>query len=247
MKISIITVVFNNQNRISISIDSVINQSDADIEYIVVDGGSSDNTPVIVNSYGDKISKFICEPDKGIYDAINKGIRVATGDVIGILHSDDIFGNGQIISQIIEVFKQTGVDGVYGDLIYVNKENPDKVIRYWKSCPFKKDLLKKGWMPPHPTLFLRRKIFDNYGLYDTGFKISSDYDFILRIMSRPELKFEYFPQIITRMRVGGMSNRNLKNIFLKSKEDLRAMRKNKTGGWVALLMKNFSKVGQFFN
>jgi glycosyltransferase len=246
MKISIITVVFNNKNKISIAIDSVVKQTNADIEYIVVDGGSSDDTPAVVNSYGTKVSKFICEPDKGIYDAINKGILISTGEVVGLLHSDDIFGNEQIISMITEVFDNTGADGVYGDLLYVNKENLNKVIRYWKSGPFKTSMLNRGWMPPHPTLFLKRKIFDNYGLYDTGFKISSDYDFMLRIMSRPELKFEYLPQIITRMRVGGASNRSLKNIIRKSKEDLQALRKNNAGGWSVLLMKNFSKIGQFF-
>jgi glycosyltransferase len=246
MKISIITVVFNNKNKISIAIDSVVKQTNADIEYIVVDGGSSDDTPAVVNSYGTKVSKFICEPDKGIYDAINKGILISTGEVVGLLHSDDIFGNEQIVSMITEVFDNTGADGVYGDLLYVNKENLNKVIRHWKSGPFKTSMLKRGWMPPHPTLFLKRKIFDNYGLYDTGFKISSDYDFMLRIMSRPELKFEYLPQIITRMRVGGASNRSLKNIIRKSKEDLQALRKNNAGGWSVLLMKNFSKIGQFF-
>jgi glycosyltransferase len=246
MKISIITVVFNNKNRISVAIDSVVKQTNADIEYIVVDGGSSDDTQAVVNSYGKKVSKFICEPDKGIYDAINKGILISTGEVVGLLHSDDIFGNEQIISMITEVFDNTGADGVYGDLNYVSKENPEKVIRHWKSGPFKTSMLHRGWMPPHPTLFLKRKIFDNYGLYDSGFKISSDYDFMLRIMSRPELKFEYLPQIITRMRVGGTSNRSLKNIIRKSKEDLQALRKNNAGGWSVLLMKNFSKIGQFF-
>jgi len=246
MKISIITVVLNNKNKISVAIDSVVKQTNANIEYIVVDGGSSDDTPAVVKSYGTKVSKFICEPDKGIYDAINKGILISTGEVVGLLHSDDIFGNEQIISMITEVFDNTRADGVYGDLVYVNKENLNKVIRHWKSGPFKTSMLNRGWMPPHPTLFLKRKIFDNYGLYDTGFKISSDYDFMLRIMSRPELKFEYLPQIITLMRVGGASNRSLKNIIRKSKEDLRALRKNKIGGWSALLMKNLSKIGQFF-
>ena len=246
MKISIITAVFNNQDKISIAIDSVLNQKYTDIEYIIVDGGSSDNTPAIVNSYGNKISKFICEPDKGIYDAINKGILLATGDVVGILHSDDLFENENLFQLIANTFNKTSADGTYGDLVYVKKDKPEKIIRSWKSCPFEISLLKKGWMPPHPTLFLKRGIFEKYGPYDTQYQISADYDFMLRIFSQPELKFAYIPQVITRMCMGGASNRSLKNIIRKSKEDLRALRKNNIGGWSALVMKNLSKIGQFF-
>jgi glycosyltransferase len=246
MKISIITAVCNNRKEIVHAIDSVLSQSYPNIEYIVVDGASTDGTKEVIESYGSKISKFISEVDNGMYYALNKGISVATGDVIGILHSDDIFENNQVIAQIAEIFQNTGSDGIYGNLVYVNKKNPKKIIRFWKSNPFELPMLKKGWMLPHPTLFIKRNLFEKHGLYDTNYRISADYDLMLRMLSNPELKFAYLPQVITRMRIGGASNRSLKNIILKSKEDFRALQKNQIGGWKTLLMKNFSKIGQFF-
>lgn len=247
MKISIITTVRNNKGEIVHAIDSVLSQLYPNIEYIVIDGASTDGTKEIVESYGNAISKFISKPDKGIYDALNKGISIVTGNVVGILHSDDVFENERIIGEIAYAFEKNGADGVYGDLKYISKEIPEKIIRYWKSRPFEHLMLKNGWMPPHPTLFLKRALFEKYGYYDISYKISADYDFMLRILSRPELKFAYLPQVITCMRMGGASNRSLKNIILKSKEDIRALRKNKIGGWNALLRKNFSKIGQFFS
>ncbi len=246
MKISIITAVCNNHTEIKNAIGSVLSQTYPGIEYIIVDGASTDGTKGIIESYGNKVSKYIYEKDNGIYDALNKGISIATGDVIGILHSDDIFENKDVISQVAQTFEKYDADGVYGDLIYVSKDSPEKIIRFWKSAPFKISMIEKGWMPPHTTLFLKRNLFEKFGNYNTRFKIAADYDFMLRILNKPELKFIYLPQVITRMRVGGASNRNLKNILQKSREDLLALRVNKIGSLWTLFLKNFSKLKQFF-
>ena len=243
MKVSIITSVFNNKNTVSEAIESVLNQTYKDIEYIVIDGGSTDGTIDIINSYKGKITKFISEPDNGIYDGLNKGILKATGDIIGFLHSDDVYMDNTVIEKVVNKF-YGGYDGVYGDLIYVSK-NDGKIIRYWKSGDFNINKLKKGWMPPHPTLFLKREIYNKYGLFDTSFKIAADYDFMLRILKH-NIKIAYIPEVLYKMRVGGESNKSIKNILLKSKEDYRALKKNEIGGINTLIYKNISKLPQFF-
>jgi glycosyltransferase involved in cell wall biosynthesis len=246
LKISIITVVFNNRQNIEDCIKSVLSQNYRPFEYIIVDGGSTDGTINKIFQFKEPFIKVISEPDHGMYDALNKGIQLASGDVIGILHSDDVFEDGTILSSIAEVFDKKTPDCVYGDLMYVDKVNLHKIFRYWKSNPFTIHLLKKGWMPPHPTLFLKKKIFETLGGYDTTYKISSDYDFVLRIFSRTNLKFEYLPVVITRMRTGGASNRSILNILRKSYEDYKAIRKNKAGGIFTLVLKNFNKIEQLF-
>lgn len=247
MKISIITSVYNNETTIKDAIESVINQTYQDIEYVIVDGASSDGTVEIIKSYGDKITTFVSEPDKGIYDGLNKGIGLATGDIVAFLHSDDLYATDSIVEQIAQEFKDdSSLDGVYGDLIYTPKDNTSKVLRYWKSKEFDKSLLKKGWMPAHPTLFLKRSVYEKYGKFDLGFKIAADYDFMLRILS-DGIKVKYIPQVLYKMRVGGESNKSIKNILLKSKEDLKAIKQNKVGGFYTLLIKNLSKIKQFIN
>ena len=240
MKVSIITSVFNNEKHIEDAINSVLNQTYKNIEYIIIDGNSTDNTKKIIEKYLDKIDVFISEPDKGIYDGLNKGIKNATGDIIGFLHSDDIYYDNKVIEKVVNNFNEN-IDGVYGDLVYI-KEN--KVIRYWKSGEFNIEKLKKGWMPPHPTLFLKKSIYDKYGLFDLDFKIAGDYDFILRVLKN-NLNLKYIPEVLYKMRVGGASNKNIKNIIQKSKEDLKALHKNQIGGFDVLFKKNISKIGQF--
>jgi len=243
MKISIITVCFNSEKTIRDTIESVLSQSYPDVEYIIIDGLSKDNTMSIVSEYDDKISKIISEPDKGIYDGLNKGVSLATGDVIAFLHSDDVYANETVISNIVNCF-DNGAQGVYGDLVYTDKADVNKVFRYWKSCDFSPSLLSKGWMPPHPTLFLRREVYQKYGAFDISFKIAGDYDFMLRIL-KDNIVVKYLPQVIYKMRVGGESNRSIKNILDKSKEDFRAMRKNEINNpFFALFYKNMSKIMQ---
>jgi len=244
MKISIITSVYNNKETIEDAIKSVLAQTYQDIEYVVVDGGSTDGTLDVIGKYKDKIDIFISEPDKGIYDGLNKGVGLATGDVVAFLHSDDLYSSETIIEEIVKEFEASGVDGVYGDLIYTPKEDTSKVLRYWKSKEFDMSLLKKGWMPAHPTLFLKKSVYDKYGSFDLSFKIAGDYDFMLRVLSAG-IKVSYLSKVFYKMRVGGESNKSLKNIIIKSKEDLRALRKNNVGGFWTLFIKNFSKIGQF--
>ncbi|MUP44549.1 glycosyltransferase [Gramella sp. BOM4] len=246
MKISIITATYNSAKSISSTLASISSQSYNDIELVIVDGASSDYTvELIKNSYSRK-SKIISEYDNGIYDALNKGVKMATGDVVGFVHSDDYLADSDVIFQIAEILKNDRVDGVYGDLHYVDKVNTDRVIRYWQSQDFEPGLLKKGWMPAHPTMFLRKEVYQKHGLFNLDYKIAADYDLMLRIFSDATLKFKYLPKVITKMRVGGASNRSLKNILRKSKEDLRALKRNNIKRpYLALANKNLSKITQF--
>ncbi|MBD3797018.1 MAG: glycosyltransferase [Campylobacterales bacterium] len=246
MKISIITSVYNNASTIEDAIRSVLSQDYSDIEYIVVDGASSDGTVEIIKKYEGQISKFVSEKDKGIYDGLNKGIALATGDVIGFLHSDDIYGDAHIISEVVEAFEKNGTDSIYGDLVYVDKQDTDKIFRYWKSGAYSYKKLTQGWMPPHPTFFVKKACYDKYGDFDLSFGIAADYDFMLRLLGKHKITTAYLPKVLYKMRVGGASNRSLKNIIQKSREDLRAMKKNGVGHIGTLLMKNATKLPQFF-
>ena len=246
MKVSVITATYNSHPTILDTIECIRKQGYANIEYIVVDGGSNDQTVEVIRD-SKVIAKSVSEPDKGIYDALNKGIRMASGDVIGFVHSDDLLAQSEILENISQTFQKEEIDGVYGDLVYVDKEDTDKVVRYWKSQPFQPKLLKRGWMPAHPTLYLKKHVYEKHGMFDLDFKIAADYDFMLRVLQDSELKFAYLPEVITKMRLGGASNRNLKNIIQKSKEDFRALKKNGIPyPAYALFVKNLSKLTQFF-
>lgn len=243
MKVSIITSVWNRRDSIEMAIKSVLNQDYDDIEYIVLDGNSDDGTIDIIKKYESEIATFVSEPDDGIYDGLNKAVSLATGDIIGFLHSDDVFASNTVISQIVSQFT-ADVDGVYSDLLYVQNNDEGKIVRKWQSRPFEYNLLAKGWMPPHPTLFLKRHIYQKFGQFDTSFQIAADYDFMLRIFSQ-NITTKYIPQFLYKMRVGGESNKNLKSIIQKSKEDFKALKRNKVGGIGTLLYKNLSKIKQF--
>jgi glycosyltransferase involved in cell wall biosynthesis len=246
MKISIITATFNSAKHISTALDSISAQTYKVVEWIVIDGVSKDTTTAKIKGNFTGDLKIISEKDTGIYDALNKGIKLATGDVIGFVHSDDFLASREVLSEIARVFQEENVDGVYGDLHYVNKDDTSKVIRYWKSETFKPELLQQGWMPPHPTLFLKKEVYEKHGCFNLNYNIAADYDLMLRIFSDSTLKFNYLPEVITKMRVGGASNRSLKNIQLKSQEDLRALRANGIKNPLKVLAyKNFSKLGQF--
>lgn len=246
MKVSIITIAFNSQNSIADTIESVLSQTYPDIEYIIVDGKSKDMTVDIVKSYGDKVHKLVSEPDKGIYDALNKGIAMATGDVIGFLHSDDVFGGSEIIEKVVALFSEKQTDSVYGDLQYVYKNDMSRVFRHWKAGDFNVRKLKMGWMPPHPTFYVKKSIYDAYGTFNISFKIAADYDNMLRLLGKHRITTAYLPVVMVKMRVGGASNRSLKNIIRKSSEDMRAIRVNRFGSVFTLVFKNLRKLGQFF-
>jgi glycosyltransferase len=245
MKISIITSVYNNKETIKDAINSVLNQTYKNIEYIIVDGESSDSTVEVVQSYGDRITTFVSESDKGIYDGLNKGVSLATGDVICFLHSDDLYASNDIVQKVVDEFERDrSIDGVYGDLVYISKSDLDKVLRFWKSKDFDMKALRWGWMPAHPTLFLKKEVYNRFGEFDLDFNISGDYDFMLRILKNG-IKVKYLPEVLYKMRVGGESNKSIKNIILKSKEDLKALMKNNIGGIGTLIIKNLSKIKQF--
>lgn len=246
IRFSIITATYNSAATLPTAIESVLGQTYPHIEYIVVDGASTDGTQAIVQAYGTRIARFVSEPDGGIYPALNKGIAMATGDYVGFLHADDLLASPTIIAQMAQLATDHASDMVYGDLEYVGKENLNQTIRYWKSTPFEASLLKKGWMPPHPTLYVKRDWYQQIGGFDETFRIAADYDFVLRLFSQPEIHADYLNEVIVKMRVGGASNKSIKNIVRKSTEDLRAMRKNQLGGVMTLFRKNVSKLGQFF-
>lgn len=246
MKVSIITATYNSSRSIQRAIDSVTMQDYVDIEHIIIDGGSTDNTLDIIKKNKNRISVLISEKDNGIYDALNKGIKIATGDIIGFLNSDDMFTNKYVVSRIVNCFNVKKTDVVYGNIVYQSKdEDNKKTIRYWRSNVYNPGCLKFGWMPPHPTVYCKREVYETWGLYNDKFRISSDYEFILRIFKQPTISKAFLPTILVKMELGGVSNRSLKNIILKMIEDYKAIKINNIGGISTVIMKNLRKIGQF--
>jgi glycosyltransferase len=247
-KISIVTAVYNREMVIAQAVASVQSQSYPNIEHVVIDGASTDNTLSILKDSLDHRSRLLSEPDKGIYDALNKGFSMASGEIIGVMHSDDFFADDKVLSDVAAVFADPEVDVVYGDLDYVSKDDTSVIIRRWRSGDYNPHRLAWGWMPPHPTLFIRRRLVDKWGAFDTSYRIAADYDQILRYFAVGRAKAIYLPRVLVKMRVGGESNRSLAKIWLKSREDWRALRNNrvgKIGGIGALAWKNLSKIRQF--
>jgi len=246
MKISIITAVFNRADCVGRAVNSVQQQTYPDVEHVVIDGASTDGTLEILQNCLDASATLVSEPDKGIYDALNKGLNRANGDVIGIMHSDDFFADTEVLQHVVAAFSDPMIDAVYGDLDYVAKTDTSRMIRHWRSGAFHPSNLAWGWMPPHPTLFLRRRVIDQWGGFDARFRIAADYDAILRYFGQGKIRAAYIPRVLVKMQVGGVSNRSLTNIWLKSREDYIALRRNKVGGLGALVWKNLRKLGQFF-
>ncbi|WP_405223945.1 glycosyltransferase family 2 protein [Lentisalinibacter sediminis] len=247
MKISIITAVYNRKATIAHAIESCGSQSFSNIEHIIQDGGSTDGTLELARALAGPGVKVYSEADKGIYDALNKGIQRATGDVIGLLHSDDFFASESVIEKVASILERSEADGVYGDLQYVSSHEPHSVIRNWRAGEYNPSNLSRGWMPPHPTLYLKREVFERWGLYDTSFRIAADYDAILRWLGIGKISLVYIREVLVKMRLGGESNRSLYHLIRKSSEDYRALRQNQIGGARALFLKNVSKLGQFFH
>ena len=247
MKISIITCVLNNSNLIKKNLNSFQNQTYRNKEHIIVDGGSIDGTLEIIKKSKKKNLILSTSSDKGIYDALNKGINLSSGDIVGILHSDDFYKNKKVLKTIVNTFKNTNADLIYGDLVYVSKKSPFKVLRYWKAGKYLKKNIYNGWMPPHPTVFLKKNVFNKIGKYKINYKISSDYDFLIRVLVKKNIKKIYVPRILVNMRVGGKSNSSFKNLIKKSIEDFKIIKKNKIGGIFTLINKNYSKITQFLN
>ncbi|MCE2771826.1 MAG: glycosyltransferase [Bacteroidetes bacterium] len=246
MKVTVITAVYNSASTIRDTLESVFGQDYSDIEYVVIDGASTDNTLSIIKSYSNRISTIISESDRGIYDAINKGIRAATGDVIAILHADDVFANSQVLSHVVHAMGSNNVDAVYGDLLYVQRENLEKVVRHWKSGTYHHGLFRKGWMPPHPSFFLKRSCYEQYGLYTDKLVSAADYELMLRMLHKHRVSVAYLPEVLVRMRVGGVSNKSVNNRIRANREDREAWRMNGLQpGLLTLIRKPLSKLKQF--
>lgn len=247
MKLSVITATYNSEKTIVDTLNSMNEQEYQDIEHIIIDGGSSDSTLNLIKQYGHKVSIVVSEPDNGIYDALNKGISLATGDIIGFLHSDDTFFDHFVLSDIASKFYLGSFDAIYGDLNYIDRNDPNKIIRRWLSGEYAYKKLSRGWMPPHPTFYMRKTIYDRLGGFNTSLRISADYDSMLRYFCQGKIDVGYIPRVLLNMKVGGESNRSIGNMIKKSKEDLLVIKHHKIGGLITLLNKNLTKIPQFLN
>lgn len=225
MKISIITVALNSEKTIKDTLNSVIFQSYKSIEYIVIDGGSTDGTIDIINKYKSDIDIFISEPDAGIYDALNKGIKLATGEIIAVLHSDDLFYDEFVVSDMLNRMVVTGSEICFSDLIIVDRTG-EKILRYYMSHYYKKWLFRIGWLPPHPTCFIKKSLFNEFGLYSTRYKVAGDFDFLVRIFYGRELNWAYLDRITVKMRYGGASNSGWKSKKRNAQEISQVLRDN---------------------
>ena len=248
MKISIITVALDAEQFIEHCIRSVISQSYSQIEYIIIDGGSADSTISIIQKYAAQVKILVSEKDQGIYDAMNKGIALATGEVIGILNADDFFADDHVLADVAAAFNQKAVDVVYGDLWFVDRRDPGKVLRKWISGPFSRRAMGWGWMPAHPTFYARKELFYKYGLYNLKFNFAADYELMLRFLYLNNNKSFYLSRVFVKMRMGGVSNHSVYNRLRANFNDLKAMRENGVSlAWLKIFMKPLRKVNQFFN
>lgn len=245
MKVSIITATYNSSRTIIDTLKSLEEQTYNNIEYIIIDGASKDNTLDVIKNNCSRVSTIISEPDNGIYDALNKGINAATGDIVGFLHSDDLFAYPKAIEDIVKSISENNTDAIYADLQYVDKDNIHSIVRYWKSGEYNINKVKDGWMPPHPTFYMKRECYQQFGLFDLKFKISADYDSLLRYLYLNNISMSYLPKVTIKMRVGGASNRDMKNIILKTTEDITALKNSQIPWFQALANKNLSKIPQF--
>jgi glycosyltransferase involved in cell wall biosynthesis len=227
-----------------------LNQTYPEVEFIVIDGASTDGTLDIIKNFEQKFDgrmKWISEPDAGIYDAMNKGIKMATGNIIGILNSDDFYINEHVIANIVNHFQQHDCEAVYGDLLYVDKDETSNICRYWKAGKYKPNSFKWGWMPPHPTFFCKRTVYEKHGLFSTDLRSAADYEFLLRVIHKEKIKIAYFPHVIVKMRLGGTSNVSLNHRLTGNKEDRKAWKINRiTPYFFTFLLKPLRKIPQFF-
>ena len=243
MTVSIITVVWNNKETIKDAINSVLNQTYKDIEYIIIDGASTDGTIEIVKSYGDKITKFVSESDKGLYDAMNKGIVLATGDVIGILNSDDFYIDNEVIEKVVKTFEKQEIDSVYADLVFVNPGNLDKTVRYFDSSTFNPSKFAYGLMPGHPTFFVKREVYKKYGVFRTDLKVAADFDILARFLYANKVSSYYIKEVLVKMRTGGASTSLYSILFTNNKEVMQACKNNGIDtNWLKIYSKYYSKI-----
>lgn len=226
LKISIITVCYNSAATIEDTILSVASQNHKNIEHIIIDGASTDGTMEVIARHRHALAVVVSEPDQGVYDAMNKGLRHASGDVVGFLNADDVYMDEEAVSHIAKAFHDTEVDACYADLIYVESDNPQNLVRSWKSRPFSPGLFKRGWMPAHPTFFVRRRIYEKYGGFDLQYRLQADFELTMRFLEIYRIRSVYIPKVLVRMRMGGLTNRSVLNVLRGNIEAYRACRKN---------------------
>jgi glycosyltransferase len=246
MKVSVITAVYHNQAFIKDAIESVLSQKQVELEYIIVDGGSDDGTVEVVKQYGKQIQHFISEPDEGVYYALNKGINLATGDIIALLHSDDFYTHPYVLSQVVEAFEKSQCEAVYSNLYYVRGLNTNKIVRLWDSGQYQANDFFMGWMPPHPAFFVKRELYEKFGAFDTSLKSAADYELMLRFIHKQNILLTYIPKFFVKMRTGGTSNRTLLNRLRANLEDRKAWYINGLKPkWYTLLLKPAIKLRQY--
>lgn len=247
MKVSIVTVTFNSAATVADTLRSVATQTHPDIEHIIVDGASTDATLRIVADSGGHVARTISERDRGIYDAMNKGIAAATGELVGFLNSDDVLAHDRVIATIVATMSDPALDACFGDLVYVRQDDLDIVVRYWKSRPYAPGLCRRGWMPAHPTFYARKAVYRSFGDFDLSFRLQSDFEMSLRLFEMHGIRTAYIPETLVRMREGGVSNRNVRNVLKGNLEAARACRKHGfSGGVLFVAGKLLSRVPQFF-
>lgn len=247
MKVSIITITYNSAQTVEDTLRTVVDQDYKDLEYIIIDGKSKDNTLQVVDKYKHRISKVVSEKDKGLYDALNKGIQHATGDIIGMLHSDDLYAHNQVLSHVVKKFEEDPtIEGVYADLVFVNRNDISKPMRVWESGEYKDGSFLQGWMPPHPTFFVKKEVYEKFGGFNIGLKLSADYELMLRLIHKNKIKVAYLRETIVKMRMGGVSN---VSFFVKLKANLEDKMAWKMNGlkpkFATMLMKPLRKIGQY--
>ena len=246
MKVSIVTSVFNGATTIEDCINSVRSQTYPNIEHIIIDGCSTDGTIEIINNYKDAISKFISEPDQGVYDAMNKGIKLSTGDIVATLNSDDVYADETTVGWMMEFIQSNGLDAAYGDLVYVERNNTDEVRRFWKAGEYKMGAFYHGWVIPHPTFFCRKQVFEKYGYFNDKFQVAGDFELMLRFIEKHQITVGYLPKVIVKMRAGGKAN-VLRGIFQGNREIIRSFRLNgiRLSPWF-FVCKPITKISQLF-
>ena len=248
MKVTIITITYNSAATLEDTLRSVVNQDYPNIEYLIIDGKSKDNTLQIVDKYKDKITKVVSEKDKGLYDALNKGIALASGDIVGMLHSDDLYESNHVVSDIVKTFeKNPSADGVYADLVFVDRNDINKVTRTWESGDYEEGDFLSGWMPPHPTFFVKKECYERFGGFNTSLRLSADYELMLRMIHKNKIKLAYLPKVVVKMRMGGVSNVSL---FVRLKANIEDKMAWKLNGMKPKLFTRFlkpaSKIIQYF-
>lgn len=249
IKVSIITVCFNSAKTINETLHSVTTQRYPNIEYIIIDGGSTDHTLDIIQKYRANIATLRSEKDKGIYDAMNKGIAAATGEVIGLLNADDLYAHEDVISQVAQIFNDPSIDACFGDLVYFSDKAPDKIVRYWRSGPFVPNSFVKGWCPPHPTFFVRRSVYERLGTFNTNYAMGNDVELMMRFLEKHRINSVHLSQVLVKMRLGGVSNRSIGHIIQQNLCVLKAAKQLNMAISIPkfIFYKFFNRVSQFMS